>query len=53
MTEKPKRLLLNQETLRSLFEPEYDGNLIAGTHTCSPTVCGAFSCHTTPCLLNS
>ena len=50
MKNEPRKLMLNQETLRKLSEdgtsPE---NQFFGTKTCSPTQCSPFSCHLAPC----
>lgn len=50
MNEKPKKLVLNQETLRDLLDDGLSqGNKFFGTHTCAPTACSPFSCHLAPC----
>ena len=50
MDQKPKKLMLHQETLRNLVEDETsNGNRVAGTHTCAPTACAVFSCTLGPC----
>jgi hypothetical protein len=48
MSQKPKKLILNQETLRQLSEDQ-PTELMFGTKTCSPTQCSPFSCTLAPC----
>jgi hypothetical protein len=49
MTQKPKKLILHQETLKNLSEEQPFEDLLFGSKTCTPTQCSPFSCTLAPC----
>lgn len=50
MNEKPRKLVLNQETLRDLMDDGISQGKFFGTHACTAaTACSPFSCHLAPC----
>lgn len=51
MKEKPKKLVLNQETLRDLLDGRISQGKFFGTNNncTAATACSPFSCHLAPC----